>query len=210
MRKRRQTGGIVKTWAVGTLLLFILLVGVSTASTILVSQDPVTLAIAAGNHYAKKGDYETALAWLKKAIALNENSAIAHHNKGVVLHDMGKRGDAIVSFETATRADDAYAKAHYSLALAYYKIKEYEGALQELEHVIRLEPHNANAHFDLGVIHIEKFRMKESTGTVAVGDLDDLRKGLAAYQQAIALEPQFPHAAQNAAIVEEVLKEYST
>ncbi len=187
----------------------VLLAGVVAANTILVSQDPVALAIEAGNHYAKKGEYPAALEWFDKAIELNPLSAAAHHNKGVVYHTSGQTENAIASFETAVSIDSSYAKARYSLALEYYYQKQYESSIEELKKVVELEPNNANAHFDLGVIYVEKFRVKEDAGTFTEEDLNDLRQGLAQYRTVLSINPEFQHAPQNAAIVESVIEEYS-
>ena len=194
-------------WVIACVLL-VLLGSAVAASTILVSQDSVALAIEAGNHYAKRGDYATSLDWFDKAISLNPLSALAHHNKGVAYHSLGQAEKAIASFEDAITIDPKYAKAHYSLALGYYHQKNYEKSIGELKKAVELEPSNANAHFDLGVMYVERFRMKENAGIATEEDLNDLQQGLNHYQTVLSINPEFPHASQNAAIVESAIEEY--
>ncbi len=194
-------------WAIIGILL-VLLGSAAAASTVLVSPNPVALAIEAGNHYAKKGEFTTALGWFGKAIELNSLSAAAYHNQGVVYHELGQADGAIASFESAIAANPLYAKAQYSLALEYYAQKQYGSSIEALKKFVALEPGNANAHFDLGVIYIEQFQNKEIAGNLNEADFEDLKNGLAHYRTALSIDSDFPHAAQNADIVENVLKEY--
>jgi tetratricopeptide (TPR) repeat protein len=106
------------------------------------------------------------------------------------------------------QADSSYAKAHYSLALEYYYEKQYENSIEELIKVVELEPRNANAHFDLGVVYVEQFRKQEDAGEVTIKNLNGLEQGLSHYKAVITIDSAFPHAKENADIVETVLNEY--
>ncbi len=197
----------MKSWAIVGILL-VLLGSAVNASTILVSSDPVALAIEAGNHYAKKGEHALAIKWFDEAIKLDPFSAAAHHNKGVVQHELGQTSDAIKSFQNAIDANPTYAKAHYSLALEHYSQGNREESLKELHAVVEFEPYNAHAHFDLGVIYVEQFREVEDAGVVTAKDLDVLNRALSHYENVVAIDPKFPYAEENADIIKNVLNSY--
>lgn len=181
-----------------------------SAGKILVSQDPATLFFEFGKHQFKKGDIEDALSSFTKATTINQEFAEAHYNKGVAEHELGNNEEAIQSFTTALSLKEGYVHAHYSLALVYYYEREYASSLNQLLHVLSIEPQNVNALFDAGVIHVERFRKKEEKGRVQKDDLLDLRKAIQYYEHVIAINPEFPHAQSNKDIVENVLNEYTT
>ena len=97
---------------------------------------------------------------------------------------------------------------YYSLALIGYEIKEYGNAISNLRKVIELEPGNANAHFDLAVVYVDRFREKESTGNIVLEDLEDLNEALLHYLKVIEIDSSFANALGNAEIVKNVINYY--
>ena len=94
------------------------------------------------------------------------------------------------------------------MGLIYHEIKDYKNAISSFLKVIELEPENANAHFDLAVAYVNKFREKESSGDITPEDLEDLESGFRQYLEVIKLDPDFPYAQANAEIVGKVIDRY--
>jgi len=194
---------------ISILMAIMLSSAVLASGTILVSQDPVSLLIAAGNHYAKQQDYEKAQFAFFRAIEF-ENSAAAYHNLGVISYEQGEIESAVDYFKQAIEADPKYFKAEYSLGLLYFHQDEFDASVEHLSKASLLEPNNAHVHFDLGVAYVERFRQKETQGILVTEDVRDLKKGLEHYQLTIAIDPFFAHAQKNAQIVQRVLNEYTS
>ena len=83
-------------------------------------------------------------------------------------------------------------------------------AIGHLSLAAELEPKNANANFDLGVLYVERFRLKESLGQIEVGDLSDLYAAKAQYLKALSLNPKLEAAKSNAEILENVIGYYGS
>jgi tetratricopeptide (TPR) repeat protein len=63
--------------------------------------------------------------------------------------DEGKYREAIIQYRNATQVDGRFADAHYQLAQAYLKVKDWQHAYTELSRTVELEPENYKAHVDL-------------------------------------------------------------
>ena len=108
------------------------------------------------------GAYDTAITHFERAIADANDPTLAaywspfvtHHNFGVALY---RAGDA-----HAAAGRDAQARALYRRALEQYQL------------AVRARPHNAVAHFHLGLTHRR---------------LGDLRAALGAFEQSMRLKP---------------------
>ncbi len=94
-----------------------------------------------GLAYIKKGEYNTALVQLKKAIDANNKFCPAYNYYGQALFGLQKFDQAAESFETALKlCNNNYDEAHYNSGLSYYKIGQKEKAKARLEEVVKLYP----------------------------------------------------------------------
>ena len=169
---------------------------------ILITKEPSAIYFAAGKYYFNKNDFNNAIYYFKKAIEIKPDFAEAYHNLGVAFYYNGNTNEALNFLKKALEVKEDYAKAHYSIALIYYEIKDFDNAIFHLSNVIQLEPNNANAHFDLAVAYVDRFRKKESSGSIILGDLEDLKEAVKHYYSVEELKPGFPHALGNAEIIE--------
>ena len=74
-----------------------------------------------GSAYAKKGDFEAAIADHTKAIELDPNLHIAYSNRGVAYAEKGDLDNAIADYSKAIALDPNDAKAYRNRADAYFK-----------------------------------------------------------------------------------------
>jgi tetratricopeptide (TPR) repeat protein len=193
-------------------ILFFIFLIISTLSFayngILVIKEPSAIFFAIGKYYVNHNDFDNAIKYFKKSIAFEPNFAEAYHNIGISYYYNGDTKKAIEFLTESIEIKKDYAKAHYSIALIYYEIKDFDNAILHLSKVTKLEPNNANANFDLAVAYVDRFRGKESSGSVALSDLVDLREAVKHYSKAEELKPGFPYALSNAEIVEDVIIGY--
>jgi type IV pilus assembly protein PilF len=116
------------------------------------NHDTATMNLALA--YYGKGDYETALSFLRPVIASNPRSPVARLNLGRVYFADDKTCLAIEEFKKSIELNRNYAKAHYYLALAYLKNKDSSAAKDEFREVIRINPDD-----ELGQISKEHLQM---------------------------------------------------
>lgn len=193
-----------------TLIFSIVLIAAAFAydGRILLSKDPSMIYFQLGKESFNNNDLNKALDYFQKAVEINPDFAEAYHNLGIVYYELGNHGNAITELEKAVGLNSNYEKAYYSLALIYYENNDFDNAIINLLKVIELNPENSNANFDLAVAYVDRFREKESSGSINTGDLEDLKAASAYYLKVVELDPDFPHASGNADIVRNVIGGY--
>ncbi len=90
----------------------------------------------------QNGDYDFALAELKKALSLHPNYPDLHNMLGIAYANSGMTDDAIMEFETALKVNPDYLKARLNLALSLYEKGAREESRKNLDMVLRLDPEN--------------------------------------------------------------------
>ena len=60
------------------------------------------------------------------------------YNLGVLLHDMGRKDEAIEAYEAALRGNPGLADCHYNLALLYEDLKQPKAAIRHMAQYRRL------------------------------------------------------------------------
>jgi len=130
------------------------------------------LALALADSY----DLSASLAQVGEAVRLAPQSAVAHFYRGRVLFDLGRTADAQPEFETACKLDPKMAAPRYFLALVDKREGKFFLAASLLEETVRLQPSNVTAWDMLG-----QCLQQES----------ETAKALAAWRQAIAVDPKY-------------------
>jgi Tfp pilus assembly protein PilF len=123
---------------------------------------------------AQRGQAETALAWMARAIRLNPAPAFYHNNLGNVLHDLERFTDALLCYQEALRLDPGYAEAHHNMANTLEELDRFEEALSHHLEAIRLKPDFAQGFSSLGSTLRRQGLYSEA---------------LACFEQALALDP---------------------
>lgn len=93
-----------------------------------------------GLAYLGKGDYAQSLGVLRQAVEASPQNVIARVALGRVYFAMDKTDQAISEYQKAVAIAENYQNAHYYLALAYLKKKDYIAAANSFKAAIKLAP----------------------------------------------------------------------
>jgi tetratricopeptide (TPR) repeat protein len=89
------------------------------------------------------GDRETALKILEEAISLNPSYASAWHNKGEILHELGRDEEAVQCYDRSIAINPPMpllAISWYNKAFALAVLAKREEMLQALREGVKLDP----------------------------------------------------------------------
>jgi tetratricopeptide (TPR) repeat protein len=129
-----------------------------------------------------KGQVDEAIAYYRKARALDPKNAKNHFYLGYALQAKGLVDEAITCYRKTLALDPKYASAHHNLGLALQAKGRPEDAIASYRKAIALDPKNAIFHFNLGPALAGKGRMDEA---------------IACFRKAIALKPKYAAAHTN-------------
>lgn len=100
-----------------------------------------------------KGDLDTAIYELDKAVDLDPEDFDAYTNLGIAYRDRGKEGDieeALFAFNKALQANPDYVPALKYRGFIWISQNELEKAIEDFKRVVSLDYQNPIAHRDLG------------------------------------------------------------
>jgi len=104
------------------------------SDTVKKSKNKVRPLVNLGNAYFRLGQFNKGISYMKEAIRIKPENAIAHHSWGKAMLKQGQIKEAIVHFSDALRIKPDYADVHYSLGSALQR----QGRLQEaMEHYMK-------------------------------------------------------------------------
>ena len=125
-----------------------------------------------------------------------------YNSLGYQLVQQGKSVDAQAAFAKAVELDAHYQNALSNLATVAFQNQDYLTAIGALRVLTADYPTNANYHFDLGQNLASQARYVDA-------DLGKLSEAAQEFDTADVLQPGFPHATDNAAIVRGVIADVS-
>lgn len=96
--------------------------------------------------YRCKGQYDSAIADLSKAILLKPDLSESYNNRGLVYYDNGEYNNAIEDFSNAIMINPHLSYAYYKRGLAYNQIGEYQKAKNDLVKSIQINTDLAKAY----------------------------------------------------------------
>lgn len=137
-----------------------------------------------GKLYLTKQEIARAVPYLDQALAVDPESARAHHLRGLAYQAMGDNGRAALEYRK-TLSDAQYARSiptfYLNFGTALIQLGLYEEAVQLLSEYVKLAPNDFDAHYQLGAaLEIQSERtLDEATTRRAVHEL----------QQALKLQP---------------------
>jgi protein O-GlcNAc transferase len=134
-----------------------------------------------GNFLAREGYFKSAERFVNIGLKIDD-SAVAHHNLGVMYYKEGKLDLAEQEFEKAIEINSDYGRAYYSLALLQVGQGNLEQGLINLVKTTKLEPDNYKAFFDTGIV---------------LGKLDRFAEAKEYFKKASVINPDFFEAKQN-------------
>lgn len=125
--------------------------------------------LAAGQKLAAQGKYEAALPEFQQATELNRDSIDAMVALGNAYRHLKRYDDALDTFRAAKKIDRYVVTPHIASALTRVETGQIEMAIDELNHVIELDPKNLQAKILLGKVSMMPYRQED--GTVGVSKL---------------------------------------
>jgi predicted O-linked N-acetylglucosamine transferase (SPINDLY family) len=131
------------------------------------------------------GQYQQAIDWITKAIAVDGRDPSSHSNLGAVYYALQRFEDAVDAYHTALRLKPDFAQAQYNLGAALKDLGRIEEAASAYEAAARLNRDYAEAYFEWGNV------------SYLLGQLD---RAIDAYNGAVRVRPDFAEAYANLGI----------
>jgi tetratricopeptide (TPR) repeat protein len=125
--------------------------------------------LAAGQKLVQQGKYDAALPEFQQAVELNKDSIDAMVALGNTYRHLKRYDDALDTFRAAKKIDRYVVTPHIASALTRVETGQVEMAIDELNHVIELDPKNLQAKILLGKVSMMPYRQED--GTVGVSKL---------------------------------------
>jgi len=90
----------------------------------------------------QNGEYDLAIAELKKTLSMNPNYPDLHNLLGIAYANKGMTDDALLEFETSLKIHPDYLKARVNMALTLYEKGSKDESMKHLQVVLKLDPEN--------------------------------------------------------------------
>ena len=149
----------------------------------------------------QEGDVETAMPLLEQALELSPGLARAHYFLGTALRALGRYDEALAEFEAARAQYPRDRVVLNQIGRIHFLERRYDEAVAAFESVLRIDPEDLQAHYNLMLSHqgagrpeeaareralYERFKADEA----AQGDHGALPAGLPGGQQRAAIHPR--------------------
>lgn len=190
---------------------------VMAAATSKFPREPA-LYLYLGNLLTAAGNWPGARLCYATCCKLQPENAVAQHNFGVSLNELGKPQEAVAAFERAIGLNPQYDDAYYSLGLTYQGMNAFDAALLAFECAAGINP----AHALYSTEHVRTLtkagkhaqalaKLDETDGNfpasaerlnlrgIALRNLGRAQEALEAYDQALALDADCVEALNNRA-----------
>ena len=97
--------------------------------------------------------YDEAIELCRRAVAAKPENADYHFNLALALEARGHLEDALASYQAGLAIEPDRAEAYTGVGGVLRSLKMEAGAVQALEHAIKLDPKSAQAHYNLAITH---------------------------------------------------------
>jgi len=131
---------------------------------------------------AQRGDHETAVGLISRAISRRPEVALFHNNLGNALKALARADEAAASYRRAIERQPDFAMAHNNLAKVLREQYRYDEAQQHIQRALALQPDYAEAYNHLGLIAFEQ---------------EQIDQAVVNYRQALTLQPGYAEALNN-------------
>ena len=153
--------------------------------------------------YARKQDYGSAEAELKRALAIDPKSQSAAINLGFVLRDEKRLPEARQAFLQVLAIDPGSVPAHFGIAAVLSAEGRHPEALEEYKRIAKLDPVSAGVYYSMGLTQV---KMKQYDDAIASfrkeqeisGDDAEIESALAAAYEAKGMKKEATVASQKA------------
>jgi tetratricopeptide (TPR) repeat protein len=156
--------------------------------------DSMLAYLRRGETYRLQGDLDGAARDLRKAAELDPSATRPLESLGDVLYERGRYPQAAAAYERRLDLDDAAPAVAYRLALTKYRLREYDGALRQLDQV------TAAGNTTADVLYLRGLCLR---------DAGDLEASVAALEEAVRQSPGMIPAREELAEIYGRLRRYS-
>ncbi len=142
------------------------------------NQDPegLDILIQLACTYADRGEYREAEQMFKAALALEPDDPFANHEFGIFLMDHGQIHEAIKRLKLALVSLPKEAEIETDLAMAFIQAGFYDQAMTILTTVLKRQPDNLHAHYNLAAIHANRGEIDLALAQLHKAAAIDLKK----------------------------------
>ena len=177
--------------------------------------------------YAMKRNWPAALILIDQALELSPDNALAHSNKGNILQELGRAGDAIESYDKAIALAPNNVEVYNNKGNALQALNRFTDSLEWYDKAIALAPQYAMAYNNKGnalqelkqfneamhcynkALALGSFADSAFTGIgVVLQQLKRYEEALTFFDKAIALNPQYVEAWTNKGIALKSLRRF--
>ena len=116
--------------------------------------------------YHYEWDWDTAEREFKQALGLNPNYASAHHWYSEYLGSMGRMDEALSEIRKAQELDPLSLIINTHLGFVLYASGDYQGAINQLQKVLEMNPKFPPAREILGVVEAEQHNISEAEAEI--------------------------------------------
>ncbi len=138
----------------------------------------------------QRGDPQTAVTLIGKAIAVNGKVAAFHYNIANAYMNLNATDDAKAHYETALALQPSYAEAANNLGFILLNRKDPEKASACFAKALKAKPDYAEAHNNLGL---------------AFKDMGNFEKAAYHFERAVLVKPDYLHALNNMGMIQRAL-----
>lgn len=121
----------------------------------------------------RRGDFDSAAEWYKKAVDWDASSAATHEAYAIFLNQTGKRREAVAELFKAANMEPQNGRYPYLLGLAYGELKEQEKARESFTRAVELAPGFARAHYNLGLLLAAEEKLDEAAASILRAEAAD-------------------------------------
>nr|WP_294777193.1 tetratricopeptide repeat protein [uncultured Flavobacterium sp.] len=106
-----------------------------------------------GLEVSKKGEFEKAIDYYKKALVFDAEFAFAYDNMGICYRRLNRFDEAIEAYEKSLKIDPNGLMPLQNLGITYVYKKEFKKALKAYERLAKVDPNNPEVYYGIGNIY---------------------------------------------------------
>ncbi|MBI3315639.1 MAG: NADH-quinone oxidoreductase subunit C [Candidatus Omnitrophica bacterium] len=189
--KRQPLVGPAKVFLLAFLFFITGYCSLSTAEAardqaVLVPEKDASLLVSRGVAYAQKGEWDAAIADLKKALELDPGKPETYVDLALAYEEKKDFGSAVTYADQAVKLAPKKASGYLALGLAHEGLKDFESAARVYRQGQQADPKNANLCLTLGNLYGKQKRFDEA---------------IVAYERAVEINPKETFAYSNLAYI---------
>lgn len=132
-----------------------------------------------GTTYYEAGDYNRAMPFFEKAIALKSDYGDAYHNRALIHLKEDRLDQAVADLTSAIKFKPKNFSSYNARGVAYFRLHNLDRALEDLNEALKIRPQDHEAFNNLGNVYFSQGRLAEA---------------IAAYRRSVTISPGWAEA----------------